>query len=132
MINFSENYNRKNFQIFLKDFLPNDYVQQIEGIEIDEKNNYFQKINLLGFVKSLNNLVIIEAERKKPEKSRIIIAKELFKFLEYLISEKNRHSSYNIFGPPVNAPAQYRIPIYMTRQSHALYKALKQAKRSNI
>jgi type I restriction-modification system DNA methylase subunit len=82
MINFSENYNRKNFQIFLKDFLPNDYVQQIDGIEIDEKNNYFQKINLLGFVKSLNNLVIIEAERKKPEKSRIVVAKELFKFLE--------------------------------------------------
>tara|TARA_Y100000816_G_scaffold150177_1_gene106859 strand:+ start:336 stop:3413 length:3078 start_codon:yes stop_codon:yes gene_type:complete len=82
MINFSENYNRENFQFFLKEFLPKDYNQKIEEVEIDEKNDYFQKINLLGSVKSINNLVIIEAKRKKPEKSRVVVAKELFKFLE--------------------------------------------------
>ena len=44
MINFSENYNRENFQFFLKEFLPKDYNQKIEEVEIDEKNDYFQKI----------------------------------------------------------------------------------------
>ena len=100
MINFSDSYNREKFQI-LKDFLPNDYIQKTEEIEIDEKNNYFQKINLLGFVKSLNDLVIIEAQRKKPEKSRIVVAKELFKFLDengysnaLVITYSDRESHY--------------------------------------
>ena len=43
MINFSESYISENFQIFLKDFLPNDYIKKIEEIEIDEKNNYFNR-----------------------------------------------------------------------------------------
>ena len=101
MINFSESYISENFQIFLKDFLPNDYIKKIEEIEIDEKNNYFKKINLLGFVKSLDNLVIIEAQRKKPEKSRIVVAKELFKFLDengyskaLVITYSDRESHY--------------------------------------
>ena len=101
MINFSEAYNRENFQIFLKDFLPDDYKQSIEEIEIDEKHNYFQKINLFGFVKSLNNLVVIEVKRKKAQKSRVVIAKELFKFLEsngysnaLVITYSDRESHY--------------------------------------
>ena len=101
MINFSDSYNREKFQIFLKDFLPNDYIQKTEEIEIDEKNNYFLKINLLGFVKSLNDLVIIEAQRKKPEKSRIVVAKESFKFLDengysnaLVITYSDRESHY--------------------------------------
>ena len=105
MINFSKSYNRSNFLLFLKEFLPKDYNQDIQEIEINEDNKYFKKINLIGIVKSLNNLFVIEAERKKPEKSRIIIAKELFKFLEVhgysnalviTFSEKESHYRFSL------------------------------------
>ena len=67
MINFSEKYNKKKFQIFLKEFLPKDLLESNEELKIQENNNYFQKAILLGSVKSLEGLVIIEVERKKSE-----------------------------------------------------------------
>ena len=82
MINFNEKYERKEFQLFLKDFLPHDYLETLNELKIDKSNNFFKKATLLGSVKSLENLVIIEVERIKSEKSRITITKELFKFLE--------------------------------------------------
>ena len=82
MINFSDKYDRNKFKHFLKDFLPQDLIESNEELKIEENNNYFRKAILLGSVKSLDGLVIIEIERKKSEKSRITITKELFKFLE--------------------------------------------------
>ena len=81
MINFSEKYDRKKFQFFLKQFLPQDFLENNEELQVDEDNKYFKKAVLLGSVKSLKNLVIIEVERKRSEKNRITITKELFKFL---------------------------------------------------
>ena len=46
MINFSKSYTRSNFLLFLKEFLPKDYNQDIQEIEINEDNKYFKKINL--------------------------------------------------------------------------------------
>ena len=82
MINFSEKYDRKKFHLFLKQFLPEDLLENNEELEIDESNKYFKNAKLLGTVSSLDDLVILEIERNKPEKSRMSITKELFKFLE--------------------------------------------------
>jgi Alw26I/Eco31I/Esp3I family type II restriction m6 adenine DNA methyltransferase len=82
MINFSDKYNRKKIQLFLNEFLPKDYIETENELKIDESNSFFQNATLLGSVKSLEGLVIIELERIKSEKSRITITRELFKFLE--------------------------------------------------
>jgi adenine-specific DNA-methyltransferase len=81
MINFSEKYDRKKFQLFLKEFLPEDLLENPEELQVDEDNEYFKKAILLGSVKSLDGLMVIEIERKRSEKSRTTITKELFKFL---------------------------------------------------
>ncbi len=82
MINFSKKYDRKKFQPFLKDFLPEDYIETENELAVDKDNKYFNKVTKLGNVKSLEELVIIEVQRIKSEKSRISVTKELFKFLE--------------------------------------------------
>ena len=82
MINFSEKYDRKKFESFLKDFLPEDLVLENKELEINDNEGSFSSASLLGSVYSLNELVIIEVKRKKPEKSRLNITKKLFKFLE--------------------------------------------------
>ena len=81
MINFSDKYDDKKFKLFLKQFLPEDLLEKNEVLEVDEGNEYFKKAILLSSVKSLGGLVVIEIERKRSEKSRITITKELFKFL---------------------------------------------------
>ena len=68
MINFSQKYDREKFQTFLKQFLPKDFIENNRELEIGESNDYFKKAILLGSVKSLEGLAIIEVERKKPEK----------------------------------------------------------------
>ena len=69
MINFSEKYDRKNFQHFLEEFLPEDLFEKNEELQVDENNEYFKKAILLGSVKSLEDLAIIEVERKRSEKT---------------------------------------------------------------
>jgi len=68
MINFSEKYDRKKFKLFLKQFLPEDLLENNEERQVDEGNKYFKKAILLGSVKSLEGLVVIEVERKRSEK----------------------------------------------------------------
>jgi hypothetical protein len=82
MIDFTAKYDRKNFLFFLREFLPKDYIYTDRELEIHEGNEYFSKATLLGNVKSLGDLAIIEVKRVKSEKSRITVTKELFKFLE--------------------------------------------------
>ena len=43
MINFSEKYDRKKFQFFLKQFLPQDFLENNEELQVDEDNKYFKK-----------------------------------------------------------------------------------------
>jgi len=82
MINLNANYSKKEFKLFLNDFLPKDYEERNSILQIDESHKFFKKAVLLGSVRSLNELKIIEVERIKQEKSRIKITKELFKLLE--------------------------------------------------
>ena len=111
MINFSEKYDRKNFQHFLEEFLPKDLFEKNEELQVDENNEYFKKAILLGSVKSLEDLVIIEVERKRSEKSRITITKELFKFLStygyskaliVTFSEKESHYRFSLITSDLN------------------------------
>ena len=82
MIDLKQNYIKINFLNFLKDFLPKDFKSKNFELNLDDNNSYFKKATLLGSVESLKNLTIIEIERIKPEKNRVKITKELFKFLE--------------------------------------------------
>lgn len=84
MIDFKESYKKENFLIFLEKFLPNDFVQENTKIEVEENHKSFKEARILGSVKSLDKLIIIEIKRIKAEKSRANITKQLFKFLENL------------------------------------------------
>ena len=51
-------------------------------IKIKDDHKYFKSAQQLGTVESLDDLVVIQVERLRAEKSRTSITKELFKFLE--------------------------------------------------
>ena len=82
MINFSEKYDRKIFINFLKDFLPDDLEENYEELQINDNDEYFKRASILGSVKSLDNIIILEIERSKAEKTRLNITKRLFKLLD--------------------------------------------------
>ena len=82
MYDFSKSYNRENFKNFLINFLPGDFLYDEKNIKIKEDHKYFKNAKLLGSVDSLDKLPVMEIERFRPEKSRMSITKELFKFLE--------------------------------------------------
>ena len=84
MINFSDSYDSEKFQLFLSKLLPDDFLLTITNIKLRENHQFFKSAKLIGSVKSLNDLKVIQIERIKPEKSRIAITKELFKLLETL------------------------------------------------
>ena len=118
MINFSQKYDRKKFQLFSKEFLPKDFIETNDELEVDEANDYFQKATLLGSVKSLEGLAIIEVERKKPEKNRITITKELFKFLELhgysqalvvTFSKKESHYRFSLIKSELNWTSETKV-----------------------
>jgi len=67
MIDFSLNYSKKDFKVFLKEFLPNDYEEKNEDLEIEHKNIFFKKAEIIGSVKSLDGLIVVEIERFKAE-----------------------------------------------------------------
>ena len=58
MINFSKKYVKEDFLIFLKNFLPEDFIISNDELQIEESNQYFKKATLLGSVKSFNGLNI--------------------------------------------------------------------------
>ena len=82
MINFDQKFDKNNFLKFLDFFLPDDFKKSDEEYKLAETDDLFERANLLGIVKSLNNLPVFEIIRIKPENSRVKITKRLFKFLE--------------------------------------------------
>jgi len=82
MINFHEKYDRKKFNNFLKDFLPEDLSESDQKLQIDDKDDYFKNVSLLASVKSLDDIVILEVERSRAEKTRLNITKRLFELLD--------------------------------------------------
>ena len=105
MIDFSKTYNEENFKLFLNSFLPDDFSYNQTPIKIPKNFTIFKKAKSLGTIDSLNGLTIIELERLKPEKSRIAVTKEIFKFLELYgyknalvitFSEKEKHYRFSL------------------------------------
>ena len=105
MIDFSKTYNEENFKSFLNSFLPDDFSYNQTPIKIPKNFTIFKKAKSLGTIDSLNGLTIIELERLKPEKSRIAVTKEIFKFLELYgyknalvitFSEKEKHYRFSL------------------------------------
>ena len=118
MINFSKKYVKEDFLIFLKNFLPEDFIISNDELQIEESNQYFKKATLLGSVKSFNGLNVIEIERKKSEKSRITITKELFKLLELYgysnvlvitFSEKESHYRFSLIKSELNWTSETKV-----------------------
>ncbi len=105
MIDFSLNYSKKDFKTFLKEFLPSDYEENNSALEIENNNIFFKKVEIIGSVKSLDKLIVVEIERFRAEKSRIKITKELFRFCELhgyknalviTFSEKEQHYRFSL------------------------------------
>ena len=82
MLDLSKSYDEKEFKSYLIKFLPDDFVYNKIDIKIKDDHKYFKSAQQLGTVESLDDLVIIQVERLRAEKSRASITKELFKFLE--------------------------------------------------
>jgi len=82
MIDLSKGYNEEDFKSYLVKFLPEDFIYNKTDIKLKDDHKYFKMAYQLGTVESLDNLVVIQIERIKAEKSRTSITKELFKFLE--------------------------------------------------
>ena len=82
MLDLSKSYEENVFKSYLIKFLPDDFVYNKIDIKIKEDHKYFKSAQQLGTVESLDDLVIIQVERLRAEKSRTSITKELFKFLE--------------------------------------------------
>ena len=82
MIDLSKSYNEDNFKSYLVKFLPEDFIYNKTDIKLKDDHKFFKTAYQLGTVESLDNLVVIQIERIKAEKSRSSITKELFKFLE--------------------------------------------------
>ena len=82
MLDLSKNYEENEFKSYLIKFLPDDFEYNKIDIKIKNDHKYFKSAQQLGIVESLDDLVVIQVERFKPEKSRASITKELFRFLE--------------------------------------------------
>ena len=82
MFDLSQSYEEEDFKSYLIKFLPDDFVYNKIDIKIKDDHKYFKSAQQLGKVESLDDLVVIQVERLRAEKSRTSITKELFKFLE--------------------------------------------------
>ena len=91
MVSISEEYNRKNFLFFLKEFLPEDFIEKNEEYKLEKNNSYFKNAFLIGSVDSLKELAIFEIQRINPEKSRNISPKTNDKVIIILKLEGNKY-----------------------------------------
>lgn len=82
MLDLSKSYEENVFKSYLIKFLPDDFVYNKIDIKINDDHKYFKSAQQIGTVESLDDLVVIQVERLRAEKSRTSITKELFKFLE--------------------------------------------------
>jgi len=84
MHDFLRKYDKKEFEKFLHEFLPDDASFVDKDLKLDDTFKYFTKSTLVAKVDSLNDLKIIEIEHNNSEKSRITISRDLFRLLSLL------------------------------------------------
>lgn len=83
----NKKYNQKDFENFLVDFLPEDFVLAIKDIETEKKFNKIQKARVLGECQSLG-LKVIELEHGQEKDPRIALAKEAFMLMADVWAKK--------------------------------------------
>lgn len=83
----NKKYNQKDFETFLVDFLPEDFVLAIKDIETEKKFNKIQKARVLGECQSLG-LKVIELEHGQEKDPRIALAKEAFMLMADVWAKK--------------------------------------------
>ena len=81
MFNFTKIYEEDDFNIFLQDFLPQDYKIINRELKISDSFKLFNKAKLIGEVNSLNDLKIIDISHTVSDKSRITLSNDIFKLL---------------------------------------------------
>ncbi len=118
MFDLSKRYDEEKFKPYLIKFLPEDFVYNKTLIKIKDDHNFFKSAHQLGTVESLDGLVVIQIERLKPEKSRLKITKELFKFLENIgyskalivtFSEKEHHYRFSLITSDLNWISETKV-----------------------
>ncbi|MFZ2975398.1 MAG: DNA methyltransferase [Candidatus Moraniibacteriota bacterium] len=81
MIKFNEKYNSEEFLDFLRDFLPDDFVEKEEDIIINkDRYKIINKAKILGFCESLD-LYVLEMDHAKEKDPRVAITTDAFKIL---------------------------------------------------
>lgn len=78
---FNKVYNREQFLRFLRvNFLPEDFIEQSEGIELHTQTKYTKSVEKLGTCKSLD-LVVYEVKHASVADARVGLSKEAFRIL---------------------------------------------------
>lgn len=118
MVDLSRPYNLENFKIFLTNFLPYDFKINVINFDTSLYKKIFKEIKLIGKVPSLNNLPIFEIKRITPEKSRVKITKELFRFvknhgfdnaLAVIFSDKEEHFRFSFITSTLSWSSETKV-----------------------
>lgn len=84
VIDFKKPYEPKDFSKFLCDFLPDDFEQTTEPININDlsfKPDRIKKVKLIGNVPSLENLCVYEIEHESESDPRATLSRETFRLM---------------------------------------------------
>ncbi|WP_372949101.1 Eco57I restriction-modification methylase domain-containing protein [Mariniphaga sp.] len=80
MIDFSLPYSKPDFNSFLEGFLPEDYSNQEEEINIPFQSKYFEQATYLGESKKLN-LSVYEVRHTSEHDARVGLTREMFRLM---------------------------------------------------
>ena len=84
VIDFKNPYEPKEFVKFLGDFLPNDFEQDNELININDlsfKPDRIKKVKMIGNVPSLEDLHVYEIEHESESDPRVTLSRETFRLM---------------------------------------------------
>ncbi len=104
MTNFKQTYNRTEFLKFLDQFLPEDFLEEVEPLDFE--SNYTRKVTRLGECKSLG-LEVFEMLHTSTHDARVALSKEAFQLL-YNRTTKNKAL---VLLVPIDSPETYRFSL---------------------
>lgn len=103
---FNKGYNREEFLQFLRvNFLPQDFVQENNGVTLRTQTRYTQSVVKLGVCKSLD-LVVYEVKHNGTEDPRVGLSKEAFR----LLADEWESRALVLFIP-IDSDANYRFSL---------------------
>lgn len=77
---FNEPYDRQSFEVFIRDFLPEDYVEQEKDLAHIDRCKIIREAKELGHCPSLG-LSVLEMSHEREKDPRVTIATDAFKLL---------------------------------------------------